>query len=174
MPVSRTRTTASSPSRSTVSRDLAALGRCTWPRCSAGWSRPAPAGSGRPRPAAARRGARRPAWCLRASIRGRLVSTALATTAARSTGSVRRLILPRVMRETSSRSSTSRARCCDLPLDHPRGPVARRARVVAAQPQDLHGVADGREGVAQLVGQHRQELVDLASSFLKVLTLWRR
>ena len=42
------------------------------------------------------------------SISGRLVSTALATTVARSTGSVRSSILPRVIRDTSSRSSTSR------------------------------------------------------------------
>ena len=43
-----------------------------------------------------------------ASISGRLVSTAAAITSARSTLTLRKSILPRVMRETSIRSSISR------------------------------------------------------------------
>ena len=51
------------------------------------------------------------AW-LRASINGRAVSTARATMVRSSTGSLRSSILPRVMRDTSSRSSTNRAMTC--------------------------------------------------------------
>ena len=49
--------------------------------------------------------------CFRSSMSGRTASTALLTTGERSSGSFRRPIFPRVMRETSSRSSISRARC---------------------------------------------------------------
>ena len=68
------------------------------------------------------------------------------------------------MRLMSSRSSTRRDHLADLPLQH----VGRRAEsvaVVAAQPQRSRGVADRRERVAQLVRQHRQELVLAAVGF---------
>ena len=45
-----------------------------------------------------------------------------------------------------------------LPADHIAGPVHRGLRDVVAL-HDVHGVADRRQRVAQLVGQHRQELV---------------
>ena len=64
----------------------------------------------------------------------------------------------RLMRDTSSRSSTSRARCCTCRSITSRGPLQLRRRP-ALGAQDLHGVADRGQRVAQLVGQHRQELV---------------
>ena len=62
------------------------------------------------------------------------------------------------MRDTSSRSSISRDQVLDLALDHVAGPRALRLGQLL-QPQQLHGGADRRQRVAQLVGQHRQELV---------------
>ena len=60
------------------------------------------------------------------------------------------------MRETSSRSSTSRVRCVDLALDD----VALAADVaVAAHAHQLERGDDRRERVAQLVAEHREELV---------------
>ena len=60
------------------------------------------------------------------------------------------------MRETSSRSSTSRTRCATC-----RSMIVRsRSRAVdAAQPHQLERGEDRRERVAQLVAEHRQELV---------------
>ena len=49
--------------------------------------------------------------CRRASMAGRAVSTARATIAPTSTGSRCSVIMPRVMRDTSSRSSIRRTRC---------------------------------------------------------------
>ena len=46
----------------------------------------------------------------------------------------------------------------DLSLDHRPG-AGRRLGVVRGQAEDLHGGEDGRHRVAQLVRQHRQELV---------------
>ena len=59
------------------------------------------------------------------------------------------------MRETSSRSSTSRTRCpiCRSMM------VRSLAAVGAAQPHQLQRRQDRRERVAQLVPQHGQELV---------------
>ena len=76
----------------------------------------------------------------------------------RSTGRRWRTILPRVTRETSSRSSTIRARwrvwrIDDLPLPH--RPRLLRADLV----EHPEGVADGGQRVAQLVAEHGQELV---------------
>ena len=64
--------------------------------------------------------------------------------------------MPRATRETSSRSSTSRTRCCGLAEDDVE--LARR-RHVAAQLHELGGREDRRERVAELVRQQRQELV---------------
>ena len=71
---------------------------------------------------------------------------------------LRSSILPRVMRLTSSRSSTRRDswptwRSIISDACAQRGPSPR------AEPQRPQRVADRRERVAQLVGQHRQELV---------------
>ena len=66
--------------------------------------------------------------------------------------------LPLVIRDTSSRSSTSRARCVDLPVHHVPDPV-HHARSPPAQAEDLQRVADRGQRVAQLVGEHGQELV---------------
>ena len=74
MPVSRTRSTASPPSRRGRQPDPARPARCTWRRCSAGCRPPAPAASGRRPAAAARRGsATVRSWPLRLDQRpGRL------------------------------------------------------------------------------------------------------
>ena len=77
---------------------------------------------------------------------------------ASSTRSLRSSILPRVMRLMSSRSSTSRA---IWPTWRSSISDAERSAfaVAAAQAQGSRGVADRRQRVAQLVRQHRQELV---------------
>ena len=77
---------------------------------------------------------------------------------ARSTGPLRSWILPLLIRETSSRSSTSRARCrtCRSAI------VARLlglGRSTPSEAEQVQGVQDRRQGVAQLVREHRQELV---------------
>ena len=86
------------------------------------------------------------------------ISTACATTPRRARRArVRSSILPRVMRETSSRSSTRRTRCVHLALDDRAARAGRapsRAAVISSQRGD-----DRRERVAQLVAEHRQELV---------------
>ena len=74
-------------------------------------------------------------------------------------GSRRSCILPRVMRETSSRSSTRRARCVDLALDDLARRAAASARRCRRGAKISLRVADRRERVAQLVGEHREELV---------------
>ena len=66
-------------------------------------------------------------------------------------------ILPAVMRDTSSRSSTRRDEVRDLALDDARA-RAPSARAVAARHQLERG-DDRRERVAQLVAEHREELV---------------
>ena len=63
---------------------------------------------------------------------------------------------PRATRETSSRSSTSRARCWTWRMITS---SSMRCVRVGAQLQDLRGRQDRRERVAQLVRQQRQELV---------------
>jgi hypothetical protein len=77
------------------------------------------------------------------------------------------------MRETSSKSSTSRAKCCtcrphQLACAFPHLPVVGQA-------QDLHRVADGRQRVAKLVRQHGEELVlasvGLAQGIQRLLAL---
>ena len=64
--------------------------------------------------------------------------------------------LPRAMRDTSSRSSTSRVEVVDLALDD--GALALGS-FAAAQPHQLQRGEDRRERVAQLVPEHREELV---------------
>ena len=67
-------------------------------------------------------------------------------------------ILPREMRVTSSRSSTSRARCPDLTRDDVPW-RARPARRPARPGPGCRGVPDGGERVAQLVREDAEELV---------------
>ena len=67
-----------------------------------------------------------------ASMSGWTVSTARATTAASSTRSLRSSILPRMIRETSSRSSTSRTRCCTCRSIIVPGPLRRSPHRPAA------------------------------------------
>ncbi len=72
-------------------------------------------------------------------------------------GSLRSWILPRLIRETSSRSSTSRVRCRTC-----RSATSRACSDVGLSPSPrsmMQRVEDRRQRVAQLVGQHRQELV---------------
>ena len=78
---------------------------------------------------------------------------------ASSTGSRRSSILPRVMRETSSRSSTSRVSCATWRSITSRAASARSSPSAGADAQDLERVADRRQRVAQLVRQHGEELV---------------
>ena len=62
--------------------------------------------------------------------------------------------LPRVMRETSSRSSTSRTRWSTW-----RSMMSCSCGLAAAQPHQLQRREDRRQRVAQLVAEHGQELV---------------
>ena len=88
---------------------------------------------------------------------------------ASSTGSFFSTILPWVMRETSSRSSTSRARWRHLALDRRRAPTRCAASVGADAAHHLDRVADRRERVAQLVREHREELVLAPVRLLQLL-----
>ena len=78
---------------------------------------------------------------------------------------VRSSILPRVMRETSSRSSTRRTRCSTWRSMTARSLGARR---VAAQLHQLQRGQDRRQRIAQLVAEHREELVLRAVRLLGV------
>ena len=77
-----------------------------------------------------------------------------------------RVILPLVIRLTSSRSSTRRLRCPTC-----RSITSRAQDVVgsarSARAHHRHRVADRRERVAQLVAEHGQELVDLPALLLE-------
>ena len=66
-------------------------------------------------------------WCRRASISGREDATAPATRPFRSMISLRSTILPRVIRLTSRRSSTMRARCIDWRSINGRSSAGSRA-----------------------------------------------
>ena len=96
----------------------------------------------------------------RASMNGRAVSTRVcARTSRSSTRSCRSASLPVVMRDTSSRSSTSRTiwRSWRSIISRARRATARGRR--RASLQDLERVAQRRERVAQLVRERREELV---------------
>ena len=69
-------------------------------------------------------------------------------------GSLCMAILPWVMRDTSSKSSTSRDRLANLSLDD-----VLLARLLAAQTQQLKRGQNRRERISQLVSEHGQELV---------------
>ena len=79
--------------------------------CSGGLTRPGPIGSGPRPPRSLARRNKSSRWCFLMSMRGRLVSTARATTILRSTTSFLSWTLPCLTRETSTRSSISRVIC---------------------------------------------------------------
>ena len=155
MPLSRTRSAISALVAPGARPRSGRRSRCTWRRWSAGSRAPAPAAPGRRRPPGSR-GTSTARSCCRSSSSGLAISIALATTSASSTRSLRSSILPRAMRDTSSRSSTSRTRCWTW-----RSMIVRScsSAVAAAQPHQLQRGQDRRERVAQLVAEHRQELV---------------
>ena len=157
--------TTSPPSRSRRESDLAPVRRCTSRRWSGGSRRSARAASGRRRPTGIRSRETDSSW-RRSSTSGRTASTACSRTGTTSTFSFRSWILPRVMRETSSRSSISRARCRTA-ARRPPGAIPGSSDV--APLRDLDGVGDGRERVPQLVGEHGQELVLAAVILLERL-----
>ena len=95
--------------------------------------------------------------CWRASISGRADSMALWMTMPTSSRSLRSRILPRVIRETSNRSSISRDRCLTWRLITSMDQAIWSAASVRVANCD--GAADRRQRVAQLVCQHGQELV---------------
>ena len=86
--------------------------------------------------------------------------------AARSSRSARSCTLPRVIREASSRSSTSRVRCVTCRSIIARASADHRRRRRRRMAEDLQGVADRGQRVAQLVGEHREELVLAAVGLL--------
>ena len=96
--------------------------------------------------------------CRLASISGRLVSMARATTSARSTRSRCSVIAPRVMRATSSRSSISLTRCSTWRSITSRAFDALRLGQFL-EPQQVHRRPDGRQRISDLVRQHGQEFV---------------
>ena len=132
-------------------------------------ARPAPAASGRRRTAAPARRRRRASSCVARCLDAaggpsrRPRHDRRASSTARCCSS----ILPRVIRETSSRSSTRRDRWLDLALDHLAGALDARGVVRGAASAARAAVRDRRQRVAQLVGQHRQELVLAAARLLE-------
>ena len=106
----------------------------------------------------------RPACRRRASARrsrsiGRLVSIAARRTASRSSGSWRTSITPRVIRDTSRRSSTSRTRCAicrSITAVHARTTARIRQ---AREFQQLQAGQQGRERISQFVAKRGEELV---------------
>ena len=93
-----------------------------------------------------------------AAIAARLASTAELTITASGVSCGCSWILPAVIRDTSSRSSMSRTMCDDLTLHHGAHLLDRGWRI-AGEPDQFQAGADRRQRVAQLVRQHRQELV---------------
>ena len=102
------------------------------------------------------------------STSGRTISRLCSSTLPSSTASRCRVILPCVMRETSSKSSTSPARCVTCrsmtSRTHAMRDVVRRNLA-----EHLRGRDDRRERIAQLVRQHREELVLAPARFLQLL-----
>ena len=126
-PRSRPRRCSARPTRLIVP----ARGRCTWRRCSAGCRGSVPAGWGRPEGHGIGRELDR--QCVAAVLDERAGgSHRPVDDPSRSTTSLRSSILPRLIRDTSSRSSTRRVMVLDLPLDASRGPPLDQV-VVAAE-----------------------------------------
>ena len=156
-PLSRTRTTASSPSRATVMRTrppvsvyLAALFSRFTTTCS---SRP-----GSPSTHSGSVGSSRENSCRRASRSGRADSAARFMTARRSTRSLREPQLPLGDAADVEQVVHQPDHLLHLPLDDPAGLLDDRV-VGPHLPQDAQGVEDGRERVAEFVGQQGHELL---------------
>ena len=132
--------------------------RCTWRRCSAGSRAPAPAGSGRPSTITGSGGRVTASAWPAASMSGRLVSTALLDDRPPVDPLPAELDLARLMRRTSSRSSTSSDHVPELPLHHRCGRCPPLA-VVRQSRRIWSAVADRGQRVAEFVGQGRQEFV---------------
>ena len=135
-------------------------GRCTWPRCSAGWRGPGPAASGRPSGMTGSSGRSTCSSCSGLVMSGRPLSTAVGTTLADvDRSSLRSSSLPRDDAGDVEQVVDQADQLLDLPLDHGRGSPRRsrgrrpRSRMISQR------VADRRQRVAQLVGQGREELV---------------
>ena len=147
--------------------DFSSVFGSTWRRCSAGWRGPGPCVPGRHSPATVPSVRTESSVCLRASITGRLISTALATIDRASTVSVRSWIFPPLMREISSKSSTSLTNwstCREMI-----SPAQSQVLVLDLEHlQHLDRAADRSERVSQFVGEHRQEFVLPAVVFLDV------
>ena len=106
--------------------------------------------------------------CRCASMSGRDVSTAMAIASAMSIGSRRSSTLPRSTRDTSSRSSTMRTRCCTCRS------ITACSRCPSASVclrifSSCTAVRIGRQRIAQLVREQRQEVVLLAIGLLERL-----
>ena len=157
MPVSRTDHDDFLALGAPVDGDASRRARCTSRRWSAGWRPPArgaPGSACTASPVARHVDAQIVALLLEQRARhldGRARRRRRSRPASR-----RSSTLPRVMRETSSRSSTSADQVLDLALDDA---ALALGGVHAAQPQQLQRREDRRERVAQLVAEHRQELV---------------
>ncbi len=94
--------------------------------------------------------------CLRPSIAGLVISIALATISARSSRSRLSCTFPRVIRDTSSRSSTSDTRCLtwrSMIVRSRSAPETLRSRISCS------AVRIGAKRVSQFVAEHGQELV---------------
>src|SRR5437667_12890341 len=156
-PVSRTRTIASSSRSSTVTSTRPRSGvyfAALWTRLATTcWSR-----AGSPYTVTGVSGIVTVRCCDFTMRRWRSLSSAKSTTVRRSSSSLRRSILPWLMRATSRRSSSRRARCWVW--------RAMTARVRTASPcrtpirsRILTPFRTTPSGFAELVGQHGEELV---------------
>ena len=96
--------------------------------------------------------------CPRSSSRGRTASTVRFRIAVTFRASLRSSIFPRLMRDTSSRSSKRWRDVLHLPLGHV-SRLADHLGVCAGLLHDVQSVAYGRQRVAQLVRKHCQEFV---------------
>ena len=147
--------------RARVERDVAARVGVLGGVGRAGWRSPARGAPGRRRRRAARRGrSSARAVAARARAAGRAVSIARRDRpTARSARSRRSSILPRVMRETSSRSSTRRTICVDLALHDRRAPARLRLAGVAPRAGAASALRIGASGLRSSWREHGEELV---------------
>ena len=132
--------------------------RCTWPRCSGGSRPPARAGSGRLSPRAFRGRWRARALLPLLDERPDRGTPHFPESASRPSRRSRSSILPRVMRETSEQVVDEPRLVPNLPGDD-RPSTSRCAPCWPVPLVSADRVADGRERVPQLVGEHGQELV---------------
>ena len=134
-------------------------GRCTWRRCSAGWRRPASCAHGRRRPTGPRRtGSTISSWRRVVQQRRRWPRARRPAPGPARCGWRCSSMRPRLTRDTSSRSSTSRVSCVAWRAitSSCRSRMRRGGRRMA---HDLQRGQQRRQRVAQLVREHGQELV---------------